>query len=166
MRKIFLAFGLVGLGAMSASFAACSSSSSSDDSAAGGDSGTDTSVATDTGAPDTSTTTDAGACAVCSATLQSGLAAGSPCATSIPILSALLSCVCTTNPLTGVASDGGGLCDDTADAGADASTSAACSDLCANAATGAVPTADCRTCAADNCSAEIAACAADGADGG
>jgi hypothetical protein len=165
MRKIFLAFGLVGLGAMSASFAACSSSSS-DDSTSGTDSGTDTSVATDTGAPDGSTPVDAGACATCSQTLQFGLAAGSPCAASVPVLSALLSCVCSTNPLT--AASGEGLCDeaDAGDAGDGGGPSAACSDLCANAATGAVPTSACRGCAADNCSDEVAACAADGADAG
>lgn len=169
MRKIFLAFGLVGLGAMSASFAACSSSSGDDSGVTGTDSGSDTSVATDTGTgTDTGTTTDSGACAVCSQTLQSGLAAGSPCATSIPVLSALLDCVCNPNPLTGASSASGGLCDEPADAGdaGDGGPSAACSDLCTNAATGAVPTADCRTCASDNCSAEVAACAADGVDGG
>ncbi|MEO7111384.1 MAG: hypothetical protein ABI183_13180 [Polyangiaceae bacterium] len=167
MRKIFLAFGLVGLGAMSVSFAACSSSSG-DDSAVGTDSGSDTSVATDTGTgTDTGTKTEAGAaCATCSQLLSQGLAAGSPCAASVPILSAALSCVCKTNPLTGAS--GEGVCDEAADAG-DAGPdggSSACSDLCANAASGAVPTGACTTCAADNCSTEVANCEADAPDGG
>lgn len=163
MRKIFLAFGLVGLGALSASFAACSSSSG-DDSSAATDSGTDTSVAADTGTPDTGTTADAGKCATCGELLAQGLAAGSPCAASVAPLSAALSCVCNTNPLTSL--PGTGLCDVGPDGGADAGdggngSNPACSDLCANAASGAVPTAACQTCAADNCSTELAACQAD-----
>jgi hypothetical protein len=163
MRKIFLAFGLMGLGAMSASFAACSSSSTSDDSAVV-DSGTqDTSIPTDSSVPDTGPV-DAGACATCSQLLSQGLAAGTPCSSSTPVLSAVLSCVCATNPLTSAA--GEGLCDlaDGGDAG-DSGATAACSDLCA-APTTTVPSGACQTCAADNCSTELAACAADGADGG
>ena len=164
MRKIFLLLGAVGLGAMGASFAACSSSSTGDDTTTPTDSGTDVTVPTDSGPVD-SGPVDAGACATCSQLLAHGLAAGTPCASAVGPLSAALSCVCLTNPLT--SASGEGLCDlaDGGDAG-DSGATGACSDLCANAAAGAVPTGACITCATDNCSTEIAACAADGADGG
>jgi hypothetical protein len=160
MRKIFLAFSLVGLGAMSASFAACSSSSGDDSTATGTDSGSDTSVVTDTGTGTDTGPVDAGACATCAQILTVGLAAaGTPCTTSTPLLSAILSCACNTNPLAGA---GEGLCDvtpDGGDAGPDGGNPA-CADLCA-APTSTVPSTACQTCGADNCSSEIAACQAD-----
>jgi hypothetical protein len=163
MRKIFLAFGVVGLGAMSASFAACSSSSG-DDSSTVTDSGpADTSVPTDSGPVD-SGPVDSGACATCSQLITGGIAAGSPCAASIPILSAALSCLCNSNPLSG--SPGTGYCDGTQTDGGDAGDDS-CSPICSTAtASTAIPTAACQSCAADNCTTELQACIADGSDAG
>jgi hypothetical protein len=162
MQKIFLAFGLVGLGAMSASFAACSSSSG-DDSTTVTDSGSDTSIPTDSGTPDTGVA-DSGQCATCSQLISQGLAAGSPCAASVPILSAALTCLCNTNPLAGTS--GSGYCDGTQTDGGDAGDDS-CSNICSSStATTAVPTSACQACAADNCTAELTACAEDGLDAG
>ncbi|MGH7285908.1 MAG: hypothetical protein ACRELY_30690, partial [Polyangiaceae bacterium] len=134
---------------------------SSDDSSTT-DGGTTDAGGTDSIAPLDSGPKDSGkdanvACATCSQILSEGLsAAGTPCDESLPLVLALVDCTCAKDPITMAVNDGGGLCDIDSGTGD-------CAALCA-APTTTSPNGACVTCATDQCTAEFAACAEDGAD--
>ena len=161
MRKMYFVFGAVASMALASGMVACSGDDDDNTVTPGTDSGTaDTSTTPDTGIADTGTKPDTGtvACATCSEILAKGLSsAGTPCDTALPLVLKLVDCTCNKDPLTMKATDGG-YCDNDSGMGE-------CGDLCTDP-THTVPSSACQGCAADQCTAELAACAADGTDGG
>ena len=157
MRKIFLLLGVVGISAMGASFAACSS----DDSTAtpGVDSGTaDTYVPpTDSGPGNDGSIppVDAGPCTHCAQLLEGKGTVSTACPASLALAFTAIKCACASS----AAGAGAGKCDIGSDAGY-SDGGAPCAAYCPNAAT-EVPNPTCQQCGIDKCSDSFVACVQD-----
>lgn len=164
MRRIYWCFAAIGSMAIMGTVVACSSddSSTSDGGTTTDGGGSDVVTVKDSGGGTDSSTKDSGPCSTCGELLNGTGSLSNACAGTLNKAFAVIGCACNNSPAGG---SGQGLCDvDSGTLSADGGAGA-CGTFCASPTT-TLPDDTCVQCGQDNCTAELAACITDGADGG